>query len=718
MDCGPTCLKMIAKLYGKDVSLGKLRKFSETTREGVSLRTLANAAEKIGFRTLGVKLSYHKLLDEAIPPYIVHWHQNHFIVVYKIKKNKVYVADPAHGKLVYKKQDFIKNWIGANANENLDEGIALLIEPTPRLKDIELGGSKEIRGFGFLFGYIFKYKKFLIQLAIGLLAGSLLQLAFPFLTQSVVDVGIANRDINFIYLIMLAQLFLYFGKTGIDIIRSWILLHLSARINISLISDFFIKLMNLPIAYFDVKMTGDIMQRIMDHSRIERLLTTSSLNVLFSFFNIIVFGVVLAWYNLTIFLLYLTGSVLYFIWVLLFLKRRKDLDFKRFSEVSTEQSKVIELISGMQEIKLHNAEKQKRWSWEYTQVRLFKISIKSLTLEQVQTVGSKFINEIKNILLSFLSASLVVKGELTLGMMLSISYIIGQLNSPINKLIGFVYSLQDAKIALERLSEIHNQEDEEDLNPETEEEFSSEETIKVEKISFRYKGALKYTFQDISLTIPANKTTAIVGASGSGKTTLLKMLLKFYQPEKGQIKIGETNLNNISQYNWRKKCGVVMQEGFIFNDTITNNICVGHDDINKSKLQKAVEIANIKEYIEALPLGYNTKIGNEGLGMSSGQKQRILIARAIYKDPEIILFDEATSALDANNESEIMKKLNDFISNKTAVIIAHRLSTVKDADNIVVLDDGKIIEQGIHEELIKLKGYYYNLIKNQLELGN
>jgi ATP-binding cassette, subfamily B, bacterial len=723
MDCGPTCLRMVAKHYGRTVSLQKLRDLSETTREGSSLKNIADASERLGFRTLGVKVNFEKLKEDAPLPCVVHWQQRHFVVVYKIKKDTIFVADPAHGLLSYNKTEFILNWIGDNATAQTEEGIALLLEPTPRLKQTENDDLSEKRGFGFLFQYLFRYKKFLFQLVLGLVAGSLLQLIFPFLTQSVVDIGIQNQDINFIYLILIAQLCLFVGRTGIELIRGWILLHLSTRINISLISDFFIKLMNLPIAFFDVKMTGDIMQRINDHQRIENLLTSTSLNTLFSLVNLVIFGAVLAWYDWRIFAIFFGGSALYFIWVVLFLKRRKDLDYKRFSQMSAEQSKVMELINGMQEIKLHNAEKQKRWSWEFLQARLFKISMKSLALEQTQSIGSNFINELKNILISVFSAKLVIDGNLTLGMMMAVSYIIGQLNSPIQQLIGFVYSAQDAKIALERLSEIHNREDEESREDKTS-DIPQNAAIELENVYFRYTGAAEEVLKGLTMQIPANKITAIVGSSGSGKTTLMKMLLKFYEPTDlpsergGNIKIGETQLSNISQKAWRDHCGVVMQEGYIFNDTIANNIAIGEDHIDKERLKRAVEIANIQEFIQQLPLGYNTKIGMEGIGMSTGQKQRLLIARAVYKNPEFIFFDEATSALDANNEKIIMENLNQFFQGKTAVVIAHRLSTVKNADQIVVLEHGKIIETGNHTELVNNKGRYYELVRNQLELGS
>lgn len=718
MLCGPTCLRMIAKHYGRSISLEKLQKLSETTRSGSSLQGVADAAEKIGFRTLGVKIDFNKLKEDAPLPCIAHWNQNHFVVVYKIRKGVVYVADPGHGLLKYSAQEFISHWIGNNANETTEEGIALLLEPTPKLKQAEADDFETKKGFSFLYQYLFRYKKFIVQLALGLLVGSLLQLIFPFLTQSVVDVGIQNLDIHFIYLVLIAQLLLFMGQTSVQIIRGWILLHLSTRINISLISDFFIKLMNLPIAFFDTKMTGDIMQRINDHQRIERLLTSTTLDTLFSLFNLIVFGAVLAWYDLKIFAIFFVGSAIYVIWVMLFLKRRKDLDYKRFNQMSSEQSKVIELINGMQEIKLHNAERQKRWSWEFLQARLYKISIKSLALEQTQSIGSSFVNEIKNIFISMFSAKLVIDGQITLGMMMAISYIIGQLNSPIQQLIGFVYSTQDAKIALERLSEIHNKEDEENSEEQKITDVAVDENILLNNVSFRYMGSSEEVLKNLDLEIPANQVTAIVGTSGSGKTTLMKMLLKFYEPEKGEIKLGNTNLSNISQKTWRESSGAVMQEGYIFNDTIANNIAIGETVVNQQKLRQAVKIANIQDFIEQLPLGYNTKIGMEGVGMSTGQKQRLLIARAVYKDPKIIFFDEATSALDANNEKIIMENLNTFFKGRTAVVIAHRLSTVKNADQIVVLEQGKIEEKGTHEELVKLKGKYYHLVKNQLELGN
>lgn len=715
MDCGPTCLRMVAKYYGKSITLQQLRSLAKTTREGSSLLGISDAAEKIGFRTLGIKVSYERLVEDAPLPCIAHWNQNHFVVIYKIKKDVIYIADPGHGILKYKKEEFLKSW-----QSDHHEGIILLLEPTPEFStEDSLGDEKSKKGFGFLFQYLFKYKKLLTQLIIGLIAGSMLQALFPFLTQSIVDIGVQNSDMHFIYLVLLAQLMLFLGRTTIEIIRSWILMHISSRINISLVSDFFVKLMKLPISFFDVKMTGDIMQRINDHHRIESFLTSATLNVLFSFVNLIVFSFVLAYYSMTIFIVFMIGSLLYFIWILFFLKQRADLDYKRFSQNSQNQSKVMELITGMQEIKLHNAERQKRWQWENIQVRLFRINIKGLSLEQTQNAGSGLINELKNILITFLSAKLVIDGSITLGVMLSISYIIGQLNSPIMQLVGFTQSLQDARLSLERLSEIHNKEDEEASQQEAAMDIEPQSDIQLHKVSFQYTGVYgDMVLKDLDLTVPANKVTAIVGSSGSGKTTLMKLLLKFYEPISGEIKVAEQNLASISAKTWRNVCGVVMQEGFIFSDTIANNIAIGVDDIDKNRLRHACNVANIKDHIEALPLGYNTKIGMDGIGLSTGQKQRILIARAVYKNPDYLFFDEATSALDATNEKIIMNNLDQFFEGKTVVVIAHRLSTVKNADQIIVLEKGKIVETGNHAELTALRGSYYELVKNQLELGN
>ncbi|RYC53122.1 ABC transporter ATP-binding protein [Flagellimonas olearia] len=720
MDCGPTCLRMISKFYGKEHPIDYLRQKSNITKAGVSLGGIAEAAEEIGFHTIAVSLGYNDLESEAPLPLIAHWRQRHFIVVYKIDKDNVYIADPAHGLLQYSKEDFVAGWIGQGANIDTSDGYLLLLEPTPKFYEAEITEKKDY-GFKFLFWYFKPYKKYIIQLFIGLTVGSLLQLIFPFLTQAVVDYGINYQNLNFIYLILIAQLTLFISQTSVDLIRGWILLHMTSRININLISDFLIKLMRLPISFFDSKNTGDIIQRIYDHDRVQNFLSSTTLNTLFSAFNLIIFGIVLAYYNLTIFIIFITGSAIYVGWTLLFLKRRAVLDYKRFDQSANNQSSIYQLISGMQEIKLNGSERRRRWEWEAIQVKLFKVSIKSLSLSQTQNSGGQFFNELKNIFITFVAAKSVIDGELTLGMMLSIQYIIGQLNLPINNFITFIQTGQDAKISLERLAEIHTKKDEEDSKEHYISELPNHKTIKLKNLSFRYGGKTSpMVLKNINLEIPEGKVTAIVGASGSGKTTLIKLLLKFYDPTEGSISIGNTKLKNISTHFWRKNCGTVMQDGFIFGDTISRNITESQSEgtVDKTKLSHAAHVANIDDFIETLPLGYQAKIGSSGTNISGGQKQRVLIARSVYKDPDFIFFDEATSALDANNEKVIMERLKGFYKGKTVVVVAHRLSTVKNADQIVVLDNGEVIEQGNHKKLAAEKGMYYTLVKNQLELGN
>lgn len=717
-DCGPTCLQMLAKYYGKDLSLEYLRNLSETTREGSSLHFLSQAAEQIGFRSLGVKIHYRDLRDQAPLPCMVHWEGQHFVVIDHIKGQKVSVVDPALGRRTYSIKEFISGWIGPGATETTEEGVALLIEPGANFTHDDAAAPESEKAFySFLAPYLKPYRAFLVQLFFGLLAGSLLQLAFPFLTQSIVDIGIQNQDLDFVYLLLGAQLFLFLGRLGVELIRSWILLHLSARLNIALLSDFFVKLMRLPIRFFDTRLSGDLLQRIQDHHRIEELLTINSLSSLFSALNLVVFGSILAWYDLKIFSIFLVGSSLYFAWISFFLRERRKIDQKKFGLFSEEQSKQIELINGMQEIKLHNVEQSKRWSWEFIQARIFRLSVRSLSLEQKMKLGSEFINELKNILIIFLAAQLVIKGEITLGMMLAISYINGQLNGPLLQLVQFIYALQDAQLSLERMQEIHQKEDEEGADQPKITQISTSGDLLINNLSFRYSGELNPVLEDLNLVIPRNKVTAIVGSSGSGKSTLMKLLLKFYEPQEGEIILGNTALRNLSHRVWREKCGTVMQEGFIFNDTIARNIALGEEQTDYPRLMHAVSMACIKDYIESLPLSYNTEIGENGLSMSTGQRQRLLIARAIYKNPEFLFFDEATSALDAGNEKQIMANLTRFFGGRTVLIIAHRLSTVRDADQIVVLEAGKVMEVGKHKNLINEKGRYYQLIKNQLEIA-
>lgn len=722
MDCGPTCLRMIARYYGRSLSVQYLREKCFITRKGVSMLGISDAAESIGFRTNGVKITFDQLVAEKPLPCILHWNQNHFVVCYGIKKKKnggyeILISDPAGEKYTMNKSEFFKCWISTHSGGE-DTGTALLLEPTPNfyVQDEGLGSSG--KNISYFFHYLRPYYSQIIQLIISLLLGSILSLILPFLTQAVVDQGIQNSNLNFVTLVLIAQIILFMTQLAVEFIRNWITLHVNNRISISLISDFLSKLMRLPLCFFDTKNVGDIMQRIGDNNRIKSFLTSSTLTTLFSFVNFIIFAFILAYYNWIILVVFALGNTLYIAWILIFLRYRRKLDMARFSQASAEQSNLVQIVTGMQEIKLNNCEKQQRWKWERIQVKLFKISVKGMALGQYQQMGSVFFSQTTSLFIAFIAARAVIEGDMTLGMMMSISYIIGQLSGPIGQVIGFIQAAQDAKISLERLNEIHNKEDEEQTIESKINELPTDKTINVSNVYFSYDGDERNNvLNGINLTIPENKVTAIVGASGSGKTTLIKLLLAFYQPNKGEIKIKDIPIDDINPYLWRQKSGAVMQEGFMFSDTIANNIAVGEDVIDRQKLLHAVEIANIKEFIESLPLKYNTKIGMEGNGISQGQRQRLLIARAVYKNPDFLFFDEATNALDANNEKIILDKMNVFYKGKTVVIIAHRLSTVQNADNIVVMDKGQIVEEGTHKELTARKGAYYTLVRNQLELG-
>lgn len=729
MDCGPTCLRMIAKYYGKEFSVQQLREQSFIKRTGVNLLGLSEAAENIGLRATAVRTSFEKLVTQTKCPCILHWNQTHFVVLYKIERKKhwlapsnhrqeyiLHVADPAYGLVKYTEDEFKKCWVSTRLG-GLEKGIAMLVEPTPQFYQAQPIKYQKL-SLWYLVKYLHPYKRLIAQLFLGLLVGSLLQLVFPFLTQAVVDQGIGNRDLNFIQLILIAQLVLVLSRSLVEVIRRWILLHISTRVNVSLISDFLVKLMKLPMRFFDSKLAGDLIRRIDDHKRIEYFLTQSVLSSLFSILTIIVFSIVLAIYNLQIFLIFLVGSTLYIGWISLFMKKRADLDYKNFSQMSANQNNLIQLIYGMQEIKLTGCEQQKRWEWEGIQATLFRINVKSLALGQWQQTGALLINEVKNILVTIVSATAVLDGQISLGAMLSIQYIIGQMQGPVEQMVGFMQQAQDARLSLDRLGEIHGK-DNEEKEGETLTDIPVNQPIHLEHIDFTYGSTKsKRVIEDLSLHIPEGKTTAIVGLSGSGKTTLIKLMLGFYPPTQGDVKIGNTSLTQISFKEWRKHCGVVMQEGYIFSDTIANNIAPGSNAIDKERLLHAVKMANIQDFIESLPLKYNTMIGSTGSGLSQGQKQRILIARTIYKNPQYIFFDEATNALDANNEKVIMQNLNQFFQNKTVIVVAHRLSTVRHADQIVVLKNGKIIEIGSHAELIRKQGDYYDLVKDQLELGN
>ena len=737
MDCGPTSLRIVARFYGKSYSLQNLRERCHISREGVSLLGISDAAESIGFRTAGVKISWPQLRDEMPLPCIVHWHQRHFVVVYGIRKRKgrheVLVSDPASGLLRYDEKAFLKAWLQStdkDADENGDgngdtgelhlntHGIALMLEPTPKFYQ-EKGDEDTRLKFGYLLGYLRPYRAYIAQILLAMLVASVISLILPFITQSVVDTGIGTGNMSFIVMLLVAQLVLVMGQMSNNLIRSWLMLHMTTRVSISLISDFLCKLMRLPIAFFDSKMVGDIMQRIGDYSRVQTFLTGSLLSMAVAIMSLAVYSVVMAGYDIGIFGVFILGSALYIIWIVLFLKRRRKLDYMRFQEASANQSNIVQLINGMQDIKLNGCEKQKRWEWESIQARLFKVSVKSLTLGQTQEVGGTFIDQAKNIVISFLAARAVINGDMTLGMMTALQYIIGQLNAPILQFISFVQETQDASISLERLGEIHDRKDEEPDDEQRIREIPEGTDIVFRDVTFQYDGPHSTKVLDgVSLTIPSDKVTAIVGASGSGKTTMLKMMLGFYQPVSGEVLLGDVPLKNYSESCWRHVCGSVMQEGYIFSDTIAGNIGISDEYPDMSRVRKAAEVSNIRGWIESLPLGYNTKIGADGHGLSTGQKQRILIARAAYKDAKFLFFDEATNSLDANNERAIMENLDRLFRDKTVVIVAHRLSTVRNADNIIVLDGGHIVEQGTHEELTRLKGKYYMLVKNQLELGN
>jgi ATP-binding cassette, subfamily B, bacterial len=732
VDCGPTCLKMVAKHYGKDVSIDYLREKTYVTREGASLFTLRTAAENIGFKTFAAELSI-KNLSESPLPCILYWNENHFVVLYKIKRKRrlfkevevtYCLADPADGIVEIDYVTLQKCW----ARKGDERGFALFLAPTEKFFEDDASPAK-IQRFNplrFVFKYLTQFKSYFIYVLLVMLVGSLFSLSLPFITQSIVDIGIANLDISFITLMLLCQVMLFIGSTVTGIIQSHLLLHVSTRINISVVSDFLSKLMKLPIKFFETKMIGDIMQRIQDHAKIDQFLTGSFLDVFLSLTNLIVFSVVLAIYDLKILGIFLGGSVLAIVWTFLFNEKRRSIDYRNFQLISINSEKQYELVNGMQEIKLNNFEDFTRWDWENSQVSIFKLKIKNLSVQQAQDLGSNFITQLKNIIITFFAAYGVITGDLTLGMMLSVSYIIGQLNVPVERLKAFFISFQSLKFSLERMSEVHQRDDEEKAGLITlpassfEVSQSSFGGIVFEDLSFQYEGpASSYALKDVSVSIPLNKVTAIVGTSGSGKTTLLKLLLKFYDEYKGSILINNVDISRISSYWWRSQCGSVMQEGYLFSDTIKRNICMADDEeADENRILEAARIANIYDFIVDLPLGFNTKIGKSGNGISAGQKQRILIARAVYKNAPFLFFDEATSALDANNERVIIDNLNKFFKNRTVVIIAHRLSTVKNADQLIVLEKGQVVEVGNHQELVKNKGHYFELVKNQLELGN
>lgn len=713
MQCGIACLAMICRYYGKRYSISYLSGFCFATNEGVSLLGISDAAKKIGFNTVAVRIGIEQISKLPLPC-ILHWKQSHFVILYKVKNNKFYIADPAKGLVKCSFAEFSEGWISMGSGNN-SQGIALLLEPTSEFGHLE--DVREKRSFAFLFGYVRQYYKFFVQIILGLLLGCVLQLIMPFLTQSIVDIGINHKDISFIWLVMLGELMIVLGRTATDFIRRWLLLHISMRINISLVSDFFIKLLKLPMSFFDTKVMGDLLQRMSDHNRVQTFLTTQVLGVMFTFLNFVVFGIVLLLYDKLIFFIFLLGSMIYGMWVSIFLNRRKVLDYELFEQQARNQNKTYQFITSIQEIKLQDCEQRRRWEWEDVQADLFAVQMKSLKLQQMQEAGSIFINELKNIIITVMAATSVIHGQMTLGMMLAVQYIIGQLNSPLEQLMSFIYSLQDVRISLNRINEIHYSRDEEDKEKHVS-SFDIDKSITINNVDFKYdRHAFNKTLENVSFIVPEGKVTAIVGASGSGKTTLIKLLLGYYPVLSGEILISGTNINDYNLKWWRQRCGVVMQDGIIFSESIARNIAVDDGDIDFIRLEEAAKIANIYDYIVSLPLKYDTRIGKDGIGLSQGQKQRILIARAVYKNPNYIFLDEATNALDAKNERIIVENLSSFYNGRTVIVVAHRLSTVKYADKIVVMDNGRVVEIGNHTSLIEKKGVYFNLVRNQLELG-
>jgi len=718
MDCGPTCLKIISKFYGKFFDLEKIRGLSQIGKTGVSLLGISKAAENLGLHTVGGNMTYEKLQVRPVLPCIVHWRKNHFVVLYKMNEKKVYISDPGSGLQSYTKEEFLNNWAYTKI-QNEPAGIVLLVKPTTTFYDQEEDQKVAVNGIGYLLKHLMQYKSLIRQLFAGLLAGALIQLILPFLTKALVDMGVKGQNLNIIYAILLGQLFIVMGQTSVEFIRGWIVLHITSRVNVEVLSSFLHKLFRLPLTFFDSKLNGDILQRIEDHKRIENLLSGASLNTLFSAVTFIVFSIVLFAYNPVICAVFIGGSILYFAWLSLFLAKREKLDFKRFEITSQNRSKTMELLNGICEIKINNCGTQKIWEWEELQARLFRFNIQTLSLSQYQQIGSAFINQAKNIFILFLAARLVIKNEMTLGDMMAIQFIVGQMNNPIAQMATFIQTYQEAKISMERLGQIQVLEEEEDPRYSYINALPEDRSLLFKDVSFVYPGAgNKVTINHLNLTIQSGKTTAIVGASGSGKTTLLKLMLRICKPTEGEIIMENNSFENLSPDFWRQHCGVVLQDGYIFSDTIANNIALNKENLSVESLQRAIHIANLQDYIASQPLGFQTKIGDDGKGISGGQRQRILIARMVYKNPEYIFLDEATSALDASNEKIIIERLNAFLQGKTVVIVAHRLSTVKNADHIIVLDNGAVAEQGTHAALVSQKGYYYKLIKNQLELGN
>ncbi len=701
MDCGPACLRMIAKHYGKNISLTAIREKSYLSKEGVSFIGISNAAEHFGLKSLGSKLSVEVLYKKAPLPCVLHFEENHFVVLYKAKKNQFYIADPGKGKYILSKKEFSEKW---------KTNMALLLEVTPKFYALE---NEENPRWGYFFKYFLPHKNLILQILAAMVFSSIVNLITPFITQSVVDIGILGKNLNFIYLVLIGQLAMTISGTVVGFMQAWIGLHLSIRVSLSFLIGYISKLLKMPFVFFETKTLGDIFQRIGDNSRIESFISNSFFSIIISSLNLVIYTGIMAYYNYKILLVFLTGNLAYILWILAFMKKRREFDHEGFKLASENQNSLLQLFTGSRDIKLNNLEKEKRWDWEKIEAKQFHLDIKTTIWEQLQSSGSIIINSTAGIIMSIIMAKEVIDGRMSLGMMMSVQFILGQISGPLMSFLGLIHSYQDATISLERLSEVLTHK-EKDSYPFSENIFKNKSII-FENVSFQHEGVHSpKVLSDVNFTIPINKTTAIVGASGSGKTTLLKLLLKMWTPSNGKIKIGATNIEAIDDYYWREDCGMVMQDSFIFSDTIINNVTLrSYDTIDFNRFLEALEVANIKEWVETLPLSYKTKIGEDGHGISEGQRQRILIARVIYKSPRIIVFDEATNTLDAINEKIILENLKKECKNKMMIVVAHRLSTIRDADQILVLEKGKIVEQGNHEHLINLNGFYNKLIKNQ-----
>lgn len=720
MDCGPASLKMVTKYYGKYYSLQYLRDLCGNTREGVSLAGISHGAETIGLRSLAAHCSLQDIVEKVPLPVIIHWDNSHFVVLYNVKQKrngnlKFYIADPAKGHISYDQSEFEEKWI--KKNENKTSGVALILEPQADFKQRQAGEKAERgRHLENIMGYFIPYKKSFYYLGTVMLLITAMQAVLPFISKAVIDVGIQTQDVSFINIVLIANLALIVSITLSSAVRDWILQHMSSRINIALISDYLIKLMKLPVSFFENKMLGDILQRANDHERIRSFIMNNSLNLVFSTLTFLIFSIILLMYNTTIFYIFIVGSTLYILWVMGFLKLRKKLDWDYFELTAKNQSYWVETINGIQDIKINNYEQAKRWKWEGIQARLFKVNLRMLGINNVQNLGASFIDSVKNLLITFFCAKAVIAGEITFGVMISTQFMIGMLNGPVQQLISFMVSFQFAQISFLRLNEIQMLKDEDEDTGNNDIALTGKKDIVVKNVSFHYTQVSPLILQNIHLIIPEGKVTAIVGDSGSGKSTLLKLLLRLYKPSHGEILIGGMNINNIGLRQWREKCGAVMQDGKIFNDTILNNIVLDDEKLDNEKLRKAVAAANIGYEIEQLPLGYQTKMGEDGRGLSGGQKQRVLIARALYKNPDILFFDEATNALDSINEQKITSALGEVFQGKTVIVVAHRLSTIRRADQIVVMKDGHVVETGNHNTLMERRGRYFQLVESQSEV--